>query len=134
VLQAKQGLVDAVKHGLGANTEQLRKVGGWGGASSSGHGVFYTKGSCRSCSSTGNVSMPRLLNALLPAQHPTAPPLLQLRRRAGIPTDAASDETYAAFGAALKEHEARLQVQYAGGCPPGFPVLRSLGRLLSYAA
>lgn len=30
VLQAKQGLVDAVKLGLGANTEQLRKVGGFG--------------------------------------------------------------------------------------------------------
>ena len=28
MLQAKQALVDAVKQGLGANTEQLRKVGG----------------------------------------------------------------------------------------------------------
>lgn len=32
MLAAKQELVDAVKHGLGGNTEQLRKVGagGWG--------------------------------------------------------------------------------------------------------
>ncbi|KAL4444277.1 hypothetical protein ABPG75_012014 [Micractinium tetrahymenae] len=62
VLSAKQELVDAVKLGLTANTEQLR----------------------------------------------------QLRRRAGIPADAASDETYASFSAAVKEHEARLQGQYAG--------------------
>ncbi|EFN56841.1 hypothetical protein CHLNCDRAFT_144424 [Chlorella variabilis] len=61
VLQAKQELVDAVKHGLVANTEQLRK----------------------------------------------------LQRRAGIPADAASDETYAAFTVAVKEHEERLQVQCA---------------------
>ncbi|KAI7837499.1 hypothetical protein COHA_008690 [Chlorella ohadii] len=61
VLQAKQALVDAVKQGLGANTEQLRK----------------------------------------------------LRRRAGIPTTAADDETYAAFTRAVEEHEAQLRVQYA---------------------
>lgn len=49
-----------------------------------------------------------------------AAPALQLRRRAGIPADAASDETYAAFSAAVKEHEARLQVQHAGaGAPRG---------------
>lgn len=30
MLQAKQSLVDAVKQGLGANTEQLRKVGAAG--------------------------------------------------------------------------------------------------------
>ncbi|PRW51055.1 hypothetical protein C2E21_5572 [Chlorella sorokiniana] len=61
VLQAKQELVDAVKQGLGANTEQLRK----------------------------------------------------LRRRAGIPTTAADDETYAAFTRTVEEHEAQLRVQYA---------------------
>ncbi|KAI3426973.1 hypothetical protein D9Q98_006917 [Chlorella vulgaris] len=61
VLQAKQELVDAVKAGLGANTEQLRT----------------------------------------------------LQRRAGIPTDAASEETCAAFTAAVKEHDSQLQVQCA---------------------
>ena len=80
--------------------------------------------------------MPRSLHCppARPSLHCTAPPRspllrLQLRRRAGIPTDAASDETYAAFGAALKEHEARLQVQYAGGCPLGSSGLRCRGRL-----
>ncbi|PSC75315.1 spindle and kinetochore-associated 2 isoform X1 [Micractinium conductrix] len=61
VLAAKQELVDAVKLGLGANTEQLHK----------------------------------------------------LRRHAGIPADAASDDTYASFKAAVREHEARLQASYA---------------------
>ena len=46
-----------------------------------------------------------------------APPHLQLQRRAGIPADAASDETYAAFTVAVKEHEERLQVQCAGEAP-----------------
>ena len=42
-------------------------------------------------------------------------PGLQLRRRAGIPTTPADDETYAAFTNAVAEHEAQLRVQYAGG-------------------
>lgn len=48
----------------------------------------------------------------------SAAPLLwlQLRRRAGIPTTPADDETYGAFTNAVAEHEAQLRVQYAGGC------------------
>lgn len=62
----------------------------------------------------------------------------QLRRRAGIPTTQEDDDTLAAFNAAVQEHEARLQVQYAGGVGGARPARRrrcmqhSAGRGLPY--
>jgi hypothetical protein len=53
---------------------------------------------------------------LLSCTHPALSCNDQLKRRAGIPTDCADDEVYTAFTAAVKEHDARLHVQYAGWC------------------
>ena len=54
-----------------------------------------------------------------PCVGPVAPAGLQLRRRAGIPTDADSADTLAAFSAAVEQHEAQLRVQDAGGWAGG---------------
>lgn len=121
VLAVRQELVDAVKAGLGANTQELWKAR---------RACSLARCRCRACwvlpflllcSSPAALLRPAVhheppTDAYFPPPPPSAPrPLApQLRRRAGIPTDAASDETYAAFTEAVAEHEKQLRAQLAG--------------------